>query len=411
MKFFMVSLAGEGAGIAQRIADEGNEVKLYIKDEVYKNVYDGLLDKSEEITPDDDAIIIFDTSGMGDIANALKRAGHKVYGSSLFADKLEKDRMFGFDIMRHAGIRVPVTKEFDGFRDGINYVEQSKIKKFAFKPSGSMPCKLTYCADKEEMITYLNFVNEHYSKEIESFVMQEYIEGVVVSSEIYFDGEKVVGPPNHTVEVKKFMNDDLGPSTGCSGNIVWVAEGSDIIKQGVAKVADILESEDYVGPIDLNAVVNKSGVYGLEWTPRFGYDATPTYMKMIQMEYGKFFADIVNGHAINWAHTFDEMAAVRLTIPPYPIEPKHDSEEISPNMGVPIQGYEPHQNDLYLYEVKCQDGILQHSGGTGVIACVIKPYVSECYQILEEIKVPDKQYRTDLESVLDEMKEEAWTWQ
>jgi phosphoribosylamine--glycine ligase len=410
MKFFMISLAGEGAGILQKIAQEENDCKLYIKDEVYKNVYDGLLEKSEDITPDIDSVIIFDNSGMGDIADTLKRAGHKVYGSSIFADKLEKDRMFGFDIMRHSGIRVPATKEFDGFRDGINYVEQSKIKKFAFKPSGSMPCKLTFCAEKEEMITYLNFINEHYSKEIESFVMQEYIEGVVVSSELFFDGTKIVGPPNHTVEVKKFMNDDLGPSTGCSGNIVWVAEGSDIIKQGVAKITDILEAEEYVGQIDLNAVVNASGVYGLEWTPRFGYDATPTYLKMIQMEYGKFFSDIVEGHAINWAHEFDEMASVRLTIPPYPIEPKHDTEDVSPNAGVPIQDYEKFEDDLYFYEIMCKDRAFQHSGGTGVIACVIRPYVDECYSILEKIKLPDKQYRTDLEKVLDDMKEEAWTW-
>src|SRR5690242_21436807 len=45
------------------------------------------------------------------------------------------------------------------------------------------------------------------------------------------------------------------------------------------------------------SVVNDEGVWGLEWTPRFGYDAMPTLIKMIQGGVGKFLSDVARGQA------------------------------------------------------------------------------------------------------------------
>jgi phosphoribosylamine--glycine ligase len=413
MKFLMISQCGEGAGVLHQIHQEGNDCDLYIKDEGYKTVYDGLLEKTEEIKPDDDTIVIFDMSGNGEIADNLRKEGHLVYGASLFADDLEENRQFGLDTMKYVGIKIPLSEEFKDFNDALPFLEKYKDKKFVFKPSGDhLPCKLTYCSqDNEELLNYMKFVEEKFGSEIESFVLQEFVEGALVSSEIFFDGEKVVGIPNHTVEAKKFMNDDLGPSTGCSGNLVWLADDSKIVELGIMKMTELLAQEQFCGQIDLNAVVNKDGVYGLEFTPRFGFDATPTYLRMLGIEYGKFFSDIVNGTAKTWPHNYDEMWGMRVTIPPYPAEPEGDSEKLSPNEGIPIQNWETYNSNLFLYEVMMQDDALVHSGGTGVIACVIHKNPKRCYEILEKIKVPDKQYRTDLEKVLSKMKKEAELWQ
>src|SRR6185312_15704729 len=107
-----------------------------------------------------------------------------------------------------------------------------------------------------------------------SFVLQEFINGVVVSSEMWSDGTKVIRPSNHTVEVKGFLNGCKGPATGCSGNIVWAEDGlCRIVESGSARIEKLVVEEGHVGPMDLNAVVNDEGVWGLEWTPRFGYDA------------------------------------------------------------------------------------------------------------------------------------------
>ena len=420
MKFLMYSCCGEGAQILKRIQDEGNECALFIKDKIYKNVFDGILDKVEEDAiasyVDDDTTTIFDMSGNGNIAEDLRRQGYFVYGASKFADKLEHDRNFGFSIMEQCGIKIPEYKEFKSFQDGIEYVQASKAR-LVFKPNGSMPCKLTYVSDdSEQLVQYLKFVEKRFSKDIKSFILQEFIEGCVVSSEIFVSCGKVLFPHNHTVEVKKSMNDDLGPSTGCSGNITWNCTRSKIIDKGVMRAASIFRGLDYTGQIDLNAVVNESGVYGLEWTPRFGYDATPTYLTLLDIDYGQFFADCARGDLKKEFSKSEQYAgSIRISIPPYPMEVKSglDTEKVSPNEGIPIQNWEDIQEDCYFYEVMIDDDKLEHSGGTGVICLGIghgdtpEKSLDTPYKIAEQIKIPDKQYRTDLKEVLGKMVKEV----
>ena len=413
MKFLLFSQCGEGAQILKRIELEGNEVGLFIKDKIYSSVFDGILPK---VDPDDfvdkDTVVFFDMSGNGKIADSFRRKGLLVYGASEYADRLEHDRQFGFDAMKKAGIKIPGFREFNDFKTGLEYVRASN-KRLVFKPSGSMPCKLTYVSkDAEELAAYMQFVEKQFGKHIDSFILQDFIEGVVVSSEFFSNGHQFMWPPNHTVEVKKSMNDDLGPSTGCSGNITWTCEDSSkIIDAGVRLVESQCQAEQFTGNIDLNAVVNESGVYGLEWTPRFGYDATPTLLTLLSIDFGEFFHGLASGQLNEVEFTKKDAAGVRVTIPPYPAEPQEgiDSEKFSPSQGVPIQGYEENCENLYFYEVKMDNDVLVHSQGTGVIALALgigdtpEESLKGPYKILKALTVPDKQYRTDLSKVLPKM--------
>lgn len=419
MKFLMYSQSGEGAQILKKIELEGNDCALYIHDKIYKNVFDGLIRKvnDPESYIDRDTAIIFDISGNGKIADEWRKKGHYIYGASKFADDLEHDRNFGFEYMSKAGIKIPEYKEFKSFSDGIEYVRnQADKNRLVFKPNGNMPCKLTYVSDdNEQLISYLKFVEKRFKKEINSFILQEFIEGIVVSSEFFCSNGELLWPSNHTVEVKKSMNRDLGPSTGCSGNITWPAT-TKIIEQGIYKAKDFIKEQKYTGQIDLNAVVNQNGeVYGLEWTPRFGYDATPTFLTLLEDDIGKFFSDCARGESKE-LKVLDKFAgSVRMSIPPYPMEVKSgiDTENISPNEGIPIQNWDKHQGKLYFYEVMCNKGELVHSGGTGVICLGIEQdsdaetTIVKSTEILKDIKVPDKQYRTDLDEVLGKMVKEV----
>ena len=419
MKFLLYSQCGEGAQILKRIELEGNECQIYINDKLYSTVFDGLLTKctNPESFIDKDTVIFFDMSGNGMIADTWKRKGHFIYGASAFADDLEHDRQFGFNAMSEAGIKTPECKEFKSFSDGVAYISTAK-KRLVFKPSGSMPCKLTYVGGEnpKELMSYMTFVEKHFGKDIDSFILQDFVEGIVVSSEAFVQGDLgFIEPFNHTVEVKKSMNDDLGPSTGCSGNITWPVKASKIIDAGVKKIEDLCIKHDYIGQIDLNAVVNETGIYGLEWTPRFGYDATPTLLTLLEEDIGEFISNISRKQQLSIPMLMQYAGGVRMSIPPYPAEPKEgiDSEKFSPSKGVPIQNYEKYEEDLYFYEICKEDDELVHSGGTGVIACAmgIGKDASSClenpYEALEELTVPDKQYRTDLLDVLPAMVEEV----
>ena len=427
MKFLMISNAGEGCHILKMIQKEGNDVQLYIKDPQYRELWDGLLPKVKKVAPSKDTVVIFDFSSMGALADELKAAGHFVVGGSKFADKLEQDRKFGLELMEKVGIKVPLTAEFSKFdeiddfiKENGNSEEGGPPRRFVFKPSGKdLPTHLTYVSiDNEDLLEYVAYVKENYSGKVKSFVLQEFVDGVVVSTEMWSDGEKFIRPANHTVEVKGFMNRCLGPATGCSGNLVWVEEGiCRIAANGIARVEkDVVES-GYIGPIDLNAVVNDAGIWGLEFTPRFGYDATPTQMFLFKDEIGKFFSDIARGQLQDEMPLSDKFAAaVRFSIPPYPLDPPKvsDIQEVRPNVGIPIRGLtEKNAGSLYFYEVIEKDGQLQHSPGIGLIGAAVGVAdhpcraVDDAYGVLQSLEVPEIQYRTDLGAVLESMYEQV----
>lgn len=415
MNFHMISKCGEGSGLLQRIAQEGNEVSLQILEDDYSSVYNGLLRKTEY--PQDGDIIIYDSSGNGVRADKYRKQGFKVFGASSFADKLEHDRGFGLDFMRSHGISIPETKTFTDFGKGIEFIKANKDKRFVFKPSGELPCKLTYsCSDAKDLILYMKYVEENFDREIEDFVLQEFIEGSIISSEYWVGPRGFIEPINHTIEVKKLMNEDLGPSTGCSGNLVWVGEDSSILSELLRNTEKTLVQEGFIGPIDLNAIVTENNIFGLEWTPRFGLDAMPTLLQLLSdCEVGELISDICQGIKVKMNLIDAYAGGVRLTIPPYPIEPKSlkSIEKDSPNRGIPIRGYEGSEEFIYFYEVEKRDDLLFHSAGTGLIGVVsdISEGIEECfdvpYEILDNMKVPDKQYRTDLREILPQMQREV----
>jgi phosphoribosylamine-glycine ligase len=173
-----------------------------------------------------------------------------------------------------------------------------------------------------------------------------------------------------------------------------------------------LVKEGFIGQIDLNAILSEDHVFGLEWTPRFGYDSTPSFIPLVDGDLGKLYSDFAMGQgSMELIETFS--AGVRLTIPPYPVE--HESnvaiQKVSPNYGIPIRGFKESQfNNLYFYEVTVDvKGGLIHADGPGVIAVVnsleddpTKAF-ENTYEIIESAKIPDVQYRTDLSELIPKM--------
>lgn len=423
MKFFLISKAGEGAGLLYKIKEEGNDVRMHIQEADYRTCWNGIIEQYPHQSSwiDKETVIIFDSSGMGGIADKFKKAGFLVFGGSSWADKLEEDRKFGLDTMHQCCIEVPETSFYSSTEwDKAKAFATEKSKdRWVFKPSGDLPSRLTYLpSDAEDLIGYMDHAKEHFGKDIHSFCLQKFTEGKIVSTEMWCDGTKFVGIPNHTVEVKKLMNDDLGPATGCAGNLVWLGDESEnSIENGISRIEDQCVDNKFVGTIDLNAIISDDGtVYGLEWTPRFGLDAMPTFLHLLDMDISECISSFAHGKGIlKLKNQF--AGGVRLSIPPYPLEPKRakDVKIVSPNQGLPIRGLkEVHNNNIYFYEVmlnKKQE--LVHSEGTGAILVASDSGNSpeEClelpYKIVEGVQVADKQYRTDLSKVLPKMYNEV----
>jgi phosphoribosylamine---glycine ligase len=407
MKFLLLSGAGDGLGLALRLKDEGNEVAVWIKNNLARDDFDGLLKKLTNWNSflDKETIVVFDSTSGGKTADRLRSKGNLVFGGSSFADLLEHDRGTAFGIMEEVGIKVPYSETFTSFEEAKAYVKKNE-QRLAFKPTGDMgPDVNTYVSyDQEDMLEMLDIFSEKAKGSIE-FELQNVVEGLLISTEGWFNGTRFVSPFNHTLERKQLMNEDIGPSGGCAGNIVWAVKGSNfIIDAGLRKIEPILEHHGYIGPIDLNTIVNEEGVWALEFTPRFGYDALPAFLEMVEEPIGEIFASFANGKGADIKLKEGFGAAVRVTIPPYP------EEKFRPIEGLPIRGLtrtdRPH---LYFYNVKldAKDRLVSSKSFASIGAFTsyaesIEDSIHGCLQLAEKARVPNKQYRTDLALVFRE---------
>lgn len=413
MRFLFISSYGDGAGVAYRVQEEGNEVALWIKRETHlpkKLMYNGIVprvDKWENfLTRPGETVVVFDSTGGGKTAERLRQQGHPVFNGSFWADQMEENREYGIEVMTECGIRVPEYRTFTSLEEGQAWCRSHKDKIWCFKPSGHIPSYLTYIpTDVEDMIQYFDYLKLALKGEPITFELQEYKEGLAVSTEAWCDGRRFVPPFNHTLEKKRYSDSDLGVSTGCAGNVVWMeTKQCETVQRGIGLAERVCVENGYIGAIDLNMIVNREGHWGLEWTiGRFGYDAISAFLRLYKGNFSKVLSDFARGQ---WpeGEGLDIIenrfaGALRLSIPPSP------DEEHPSGPGVPLRGFK--REDLpscYFYEVM-EDPVTKHfvsSGGYGAIvsasgiALSPRESMENGYRICEGAMVPNKHYRTDL---------------
>lgn len=410
-KFLFLSGYGEGLGVALRLKENGHQVATWIRDKRSKFNYDGLIKKVQkwETYLDADTIVVFDSTGGGRTADRLKARGHHIFGGSTFTDSLESDRALSFELMKQVGIKTPMFKSFFSWEDGRNFARRHKGR-LVFKASGQLANDnhvTSYVSsdgeDLAEMLTHF----ESVATKPPEFELQEFVEnGYTISTEGWFNGEDWIYPFNHSVEEKALMNDNLGPSGGCSGNSVWRCDNLDfVVEEGLAKMAPILREYGYIGCLDLNCIVNPDGVWALEFTPRFGYDSIPVFINMYEGDPGELIAKMAMGEKPKeFVMKSGFGSALRISVPPYP------SEEHIVGEGVPVRGFEKADRpNLYFYNVMLDDkNNIVTSGSYGIVAVTtglgstIKESFETPYALAKKAKIPEKQYRTDMAKVLEE---------
>lgn len=402
-RFLIMSLKGDGLGLALRLKQQGHQVAASIRGKLEKTNYDGLIEKVDkwENYLTKDTIVVFDSSGGGRTADRLKARGTHVFAGSVFADNLEIDRQLAFELMQQAGIKLPPFQVFYDWQEGKSYVK-NHAERVVFKPSGPLSeddaVGSYVSSDPDDMITMMDYF-ESVAKHPPEFILQDFVKGVAVSTEGWFNGQDWMLPFNQTIEHKQMMVDDLGPSSGCAFNIVWkLTHTNRIVEEGVKLMETILRDYDYVGPLDLNTVVNDEGVWALEFTPRFGYDAFPSFLELVDIDLGEVIAKMAMGEQPDDLPLKDGFAsALRISIPPHP------SEEFKHPGGIPIQGLQrsdrPH---LYFFEVRLDesDRLISAPGGGAICAVTglgktISESFEPVYEIAKRLRIPEKQYRTD----------------
>ena len=434
-EFLIISKGGDSLSIAQRIESEGHKVNFYVNDEDKRAVGEGIISKSKVtevlvskegtvnnsvlqklLKPEPDCIIMdMVGEGFGDVASMLK-SKYPLIGGSKWGNRVELDRIYGTKVMRVSGINTPMTTNFSDYGKAISFVEETN-KTYVYKPSGNQATTTTYVAEgPDDMIGML----EYYSGIKEPFELQERVNGIEVSTELWFNGKEVLGV-NHTMEEKRFMEGNLGVQSGCMGSAVWLGtQGSKLYKEGVGKLVPALKKVGYRGPIDLNTIVTKDKLHGLEFTARFGYDAICILLEMYRGKVNDLMYGMAAGINIPMKFKSNWGIGIDLSVPPYPLD-------IEPNLykGILIQGINKYNlKHIWFYDIQKKDNRYMTSGNGGDI-CTITARGDEIgnYHPLRDAKrrvmrtihnliIPDIQYRRDIgDRVYEEHKQlMKWGW-
>jgi phosphoribosylamine---glycine ligase len=404
IRFLILSQGADCVGLCLRLMAEGNEVRVFNRETETENRGKGLIDTTSDLYWGE--CVIADCTGLGILCDKFKEHGARVACGSSLMDKLETDRKFAEGVMHAAGIRTPKSKSFTDWESAVAFIRAAGDQRLVFKPEGSLSgCVPSYVShDNEELLESIEHFKTLVGNAKPEFTLQEFIEGTCISTEGWFNGTSFVEPFNQTIERKHFLDGDLGPSGGCTGNLVWISgRENPVVRETILRMEGFLREHDYRGPLDVNAVVNEENAYALEFTPRFGYDAFPTLLyALYEGEMGRLLWDIASGNPVETMEVRDGFGAgVRLSIPPWPNE-KHQAES-----GIPIRGLPQARlvTDFYPYDVELQDDRLMTSGGFGILGVMnahgetITEAFTECYRKIKRMRVPDLQYRTDMEEV------------
>lgn len=432
MQILVVSREGDGAGLAQRLALEGNHVDLYIAEERYERVARGFkfagggevsrVNRWERAVREAD-LILADCIGLGRSEDLVRSTNKPFIGFCHYLDAIEADRLKGMELFERAGIAVPETVPFNS-RDEAHSVPAKRQWKegWVIKPSGNQGPENTAVVTDEALW-------EHQCSKLPpkgacSGILQRVVSGIEVSTEGWFNGRAWLRPFNHTFEEKRFMAGGLGPNTGCMGNVVVNAgRGNRLTKATVERLAPFLTMIDYRGPIDVNCIVTEDAAYGLEATSRFGYDAIEALTEGLEQPIGEMLLEVAEGKAEYMVLSDDPAIAVRLSIPPHPFRAPNREDAGEPVTGID-DGALPHlflcdlyRDDEGVYRTAGADGVLLKATATGRIDRRNKPdYTYEArrrvYRTLGRINVSGKQYRTDIGArVNDDMAQLVkWGW-
>ena len=420
--FLFLNIGGDFLSIAQRIKEAGYPIFFYKSKGQAKGREDsgiGIFDKKEMVDdfyeiinkiPPEQLIILIDDNSLGDEMDFLKNQGYTVIGGSAFGDKIEYSRSLGTKLMRKIGLNVPDEHSFESINDGIKFLEgQTEDARFVFKPDGDefAGSSKTYTGrNKQDLLDYMEWIKtnseeKHYT--IKKFLLQEFIEGIEADFSAYFNGyDFMEGSICIDIEEKKSADGNKGEATGCMGNILMFVEKSKYFTEYISKLAPALRNVNYIGQISINNIFaygngkyKEGQPYGLEFTPRFGWDAHLTELAIMQdagIAPCEFYIALANQEPFDFPH-----GKVGCGIRVYSGSVNLKKDDVSGRiMSFPSSI----EKNLWFYSIsKKNDKYIIEDNPVTVVNTVgknLKKTIEECYSMTKKINLPDPYYRMEI---------------
>jgi len=411
--FLFVSLdAALVTDLAWQVHREGHDVRYFIEAEADREIGDGFVPKTDDWRAELDwaDVVVFDDIwvgsevGTGAIAQELRAEGHAVIGGTPSTDRTEEDRGYAMEVLEAHGVETLEHREFSDFGAAIEHVEANPSP-YVVKPLGEVQNvkRLLYVgrdADGGDVVDVLRAYEKAWGHRMRGFQLQRRVEGVEVAVCGFFDGERFVTPVNLNFEHKKLFPGNIGPSTGEMGTSMFWTGRNELFERTLGRLEGWLAAEGYVGSIDLNCIVDASGVYPLEFTPRFGYPTIAIQEESFETPTGRFLYDLAHGRDPELEVHRGYQVGVRVVLPPFPFDDEKTYDETSRNAAVVFESTE--REGVHLEDAKNVEGQWRVAGENGMPLVVtgmgetMQAARTQAYDRIDRIVVPNMFYRDDI---------------
>ena len=409
MRFLGIGDSCDLGALYLRLTAEGHEVKVHVANPICHGTLAGLVahvaDWKGELDwirqAGDQGIILFENVAehRGGLQDQLRRDGFNVIGGSAYGDRLENDRGYAQDVLRGIGLSICPVTSFSDRAAAVRFV-QDRPGRYVVKFNSAYETFVGQLPDGRDVRAFLT--GQPQQGENESFILMQHVEGVEMGVGAYFDGEKFLKPSCLDWEHKRFFPGDLGELTGEMGTIVTYDRTARFHALTLGRMEGLLRDGGYCGYINLNTIVNESGIWPLEFTCRFGYPGYAILDPLQRTPWSALFHAMVTRSAERFETRPGFAAGIVLSTPPFP----YARPEVKVPVGMPVLfdqdlGGEDFRH-IHYGEVGLQNGQLVTSGAYGwtlvVTGCgsSISQAQERANRLASRVIIPNVRYRRDI---------------
>lgn len=421
MNILFISNECIAGNLAIILKNEGNNVRLFIKNKHDRQDFDNLVEKTNSWKKElkwvgKDGLIIFDDVGYGKTQDLLRKKGYQVFGGSEIADKLEQNREFGQKVFKEHGLNTVELRDFTDIEDAINFVKKNP-KKWVIKCNDHSRKFLTYIGqfdDAKDVISVLKnyFNNKHINRE--KITLHERIEGIEMGVGRYFNGSDWVGPIEINFEHTRMFPNDVGPVTSEMGTLAWYDndEKNKLFVDVLNKLKPYLKSINFRGDFEINCIVNKNGAFPLEATARLGTPIIHLQNALHLSKWSDFLLAVAQGKSYDLKYKKGFGIVNLISTPPFPYGKKHSKETLygtniyfdrltkQEMQSVHFEGVSLRVGkDQGQYFISSNEGYIAY---TTAVANTVEEARKKSLNLIEKIVIPKAFYRNDIGKKFEE---------
>jgi phosphoribosylamine--glycine ligase len=408
MRFLGIGDSCDLGALYMRLLAEGHEVRVHVALPICSGTLAGLVthvsDWRDELDwirqAGDEGIILFENVAekRGHLQDQLRADGFNVIGGSAYGDRLENERGYAQSVLRDIGLSICPLQTFSDRSAAIRFLRENPAR-YVLKFDDYYDTFVGQLDDGRDVIAFLAGLARRDGPE--RFILMAHVAGVEMGAGAYFDGDKFLTPACLDWEHKRFFPGDLGELTGEMGTIVTYDRTARFHERTLGRMEALLREGGYCGYINLNTIVNETGVWPLEFTCRFGYPGYAILDSLQQTPWSELFHAMVTRSRDSFATRRGFAAGIVLTTPPFP----YARPDVNTPIGLPIlfDGLaEQDHRHIHYGEVGMQNGQLVTSGAYGwtLVVTGVAETITEAQQRANELAgrvvIPNVRYRRDI---------------